>query len=164
MGLRGQGSGSKTAPRQLRETGPPTPGRNPAASSRDLRSRHLGYSDLNSGDRDRAACRLYRRNLTERWGRRRRRSCRRPHIKLIAILPGRERLLSRMRTHNFEAAGEAILEMGRKSAMTSQRRGRMKLRRSYLKWLRSLKRGPRLQDREELEVKRHDCALLLVAE
>lgn len=31
-----------------------------------------------------------------------------------------ENLVSRKRTQNFEAAGEAILEMGRKSALSSQ--------------------------------------------
>lgn len=85
--------------------------------------------DLSSGDKDKAASPRFGQNLTERWGRTSRRTCQRPQTELHAILPGRERekrkkknkpLVSRMRTQNFDAAGEAILEMGRRSDLLSQ--------------------------------------------
>lgn len=83
-------------------------------------TRSASARDLSSGDKDKAASPCFGRNLTERWSRRSRRSCQRPHTKFLAILPGRGNLLSRMRTQNFDAAGEAILEMGRQSDLTSQ--------------------------------------------
>lgn len=120
-GPRGHGSGSKATPRQLQRnlaTNPAdvTPWCPYATRGHDTQvpmTRSASARALSSGDKDKATSPRYGPNLTERWGRRSRRSCQRPHTEFIAILPGRESLPSRMRTRNFEVAGEAILEMGR---------------------------------------------------